>query len=340
MLDLRRLRLLRELDERGTIAAVADALQFTPSAVSQQLAILEREAGVPLLERAGRGVRLTDPALILVEHADALLERAALAEADLAAAAGAVIGRARIAGFQSVVLRLALPAMEALGARRAAAALRARRGRARAGAARARARRPRPRARRRVAARPAPARRRPRAPRPPRGSRPPRPAGPPLGRPAAPRRGPARRARRRDLGDRPRRHGVGRDDGAHVPRARRLRPRHPPPDERRERQPGARRARARGRAAAGVRRCRRGSAASRCGRSRARRRRARSSPSRARPTPPGPRRAPCWPRSAPRPRRCPPREGSVVPPPAFGDRPRGCLPAACAPGAPGERVAP
>jgi DNA-binding transcriptional LysR family regulator len=114
MLDLRRLRLLRELKERGTIAAVADALQFTPSAVSQQLAMLEREAGVRLLERAGRGVRLTDPALVLVDHADALLERAALAEADLAAAAGTVSGRARIAGFQSVALRLALPAMEAL----------------------------------------------------------------------------------------------------------------------------------------------------------------------------------------------------------------------------------
>jgi len=114
MLDLRRLRLLRELKERGTIAAAADALQFTPSAVSQQLAALEREAGVPLLERAGRGVRLTDPALVLVDHADALLERAALAEADLAAAAGTVMGRARIAGFQSVALRLALPAMQAL----------------------------------------------------------------------------------------------------------------------------------------------------------------------------------------------------------------------------------
>jgi DNA-binding transcriptional LysR family regulator len=114
MLDLRRLRLLRELKERGTIAAVADALQFTPSAVSQQLAMLEREAGVRLLERAGRGVRLTDPALVLVDHADALLERAALAEADLAAAAGTVSGRARIAGFQSVALRLVLPAMEAL----------------------------------------------------------------------------------------------------------------------------------------------------------------------------------------------------------------------------------
>jgi DNA-binding transcriptional LysR family regulator len=114
MLDLRRLRLLRELHQRGTIAAVADALRFTPSAVSQQLALLEREAGVRLLERAGRGVRLTDPALVLVEHAEALLERAALAEADLAAAAGTVSGRARIAAFQSVSLRLALPAMTAL----------------------------------------------------------------------------------------------------------------------------------------------------------------------------------------------------------------------------------
>jgi DNA-binding transcriptional LysR family regulator len=60
-------------------------------------------------------VRLTDPALVLVEHADALLDRAARAEADLAAAAGAVSGRGRIAGFQSVVLRLALPAIDALG---------------------------------------------------------------------------------------------------------------------------------------------------------------------------------------------------------------------------------
>jgi DNA-binding transcriptional LysR family regulator len=114
MLDLRRLRLLRELHERGTIAAVADALQFTPSAVSQQLGILEREAGVPLLERAGRGVRLTDAALVLVDHTEALLERAGRAEADLAAASGTVAGLARIAGFQSVMLNLALPALSTL----------------------------------------------------------------------------------------------------------------------------------------------------------------------------------------------------------------------------------
>jgi DNA-binding transcriptional LysR family regulator len=114
MLDLHRLRLLHELHERGTIAAVAEALRFTPSAVSQQLAVLQREAGVPLLERAGRGVRLTDAALVLVAHAAALLERADLAEAELAAASGTVAGRGRIASFQSVGVHLAVPAMQAL----------------------------------------------------------------------------------------------------------------------------------------------------------------------------------------------------------------------------------
>src|ERR1700710_3076491 len=111
MLDLRRLRLLHELQERGTIAAVADALRYTPSAVSQQLAVLEREAGVPLLERAGRGVRLTAAARVLAGPAGALLERAQRGEPELAAAAGDVVGRGRVASFQSVAIRLAAPAM-------------------------------------------------------------------------------------------------------------------------------------------------------------------------------------------------------------------------------------
>src|SRR5918997_282759 len=110
MLDLRRLRLLRELEARGTIAAVADALQFTPSAVSQQLAVLEREAGVPLLARAGRGVRLTDAAVVLVRHAEELLAGVERAEADLAAAAGAVTGVVRVGAFQTASLSLVLPA--------------------------------------------------------------------------------------------------------------------------------------------------------------------------------------------------------------------------------------
>jgi DNA-binding transcriptional LysR family regulator len=76
--------------------------------------MLEREAGVPLLERAGRGVRLTDAALVLVGHAGALLERAEIAQAELAAATGTVAGRGRIASFQSVAFHLAVPAMQAL----------------------------------------------------------------------------------------------------------------------------------------------------------------------------------------------------------------------------------
>jgi DNA-binding transcriptional LysR family regulator len=117
MLDLRRLRLLHELQQRGTIAAVADALRFTPSAVSQQLAVLEREAGVPLLERAGRGVRLTDAGLVLARHAKDLLQQADVAEAALAAAAETVAGRGRIATFQSPALNLAVPAMARLARR-------------------------------------------------------------------------------------------------------------------------------------------------------------------------------------------------------------------------------
>src|SRR5687767_4867545 len=83
--DVRRLRLLRELAHRGTIAAVAEALAYTPSAVSQQLTALEREAGTRLLARSGRRVELTPAAHGLVAHAEAVLERLERAEADLAA---------------------------------------------------------------------------------------------------------------------------------------------------------------------------------------------------------------------------------------------------------------
>jgi DNA-binding transcriptional LysR family regulator len=85
MLDVHRLRLLRELDRLGTLAAVARALSYSPSAVSQQLSQLEAETGVALLEPAGRSVRLTAQARILVAHAEAILERLEEAEADLRA---------------------------------------------------------------------------------------------------------------------------------------------------------------------------------------------------------------------------------------------------------------
>src|SRR5258708_7364483 len=65
-IDVRRLRVLREVALRGTIAAAAESLSYTPSAVSQQLSTFEREVGVALLERTGRGVRLTDEGRVLV----------------------------------------------------------------------------------------------------------------------------------------------------------------------------------------------------------------------------------------------------------------------------------
>ncbi|MEU6670100.1 LysR family transcriptional regulator [Streptomyces sp. NPDC046727] len=101
MLDVRRLHLLRELDRRGTIAAVAEALAFTASAVSQQLGVLEREAGVPLLERSGRRVVLTPAGRILVLHAGAVLERLEVAVSELAGAREGIGGPLRIGTFPS-----------------------------------------------------------------------------------------------------------------------------------------------------------------------------------------------------------------------------------------------
>lgn len=84
MLELRRLRLLHELHLRGTIADVATALSFSPSTVSQQLAQLERDAGVPLLEPDGRRVRLTAHGRLLAQHAARALELDEAARAELA----------------------------------------------------------------------------------------------------------------------------------------------------------------------------------------------------------------------------------------------------------------
>jgi DNA-binding transcriptional LysR family regulator len=115
MLDLHRLRLLRELDARHTVRAVAQALGYTTSAVSQQLAVLEREAGTALLTRVGRNVQLTDAGLVLVRHAQTLLEIAEAAEAEVAqVAAGQVAGVVRVSSFQSAFLRIVAPAVREL----------------------------------------------------------------------------------------------------------------------------------------------------------------------------------------------------------------------------------
>ncbi|GAA1242514.1 LysR family transcriptional regulator [Kitasatospora nipponensis] len=116
MLDVRRLRLLRELAHRGTIAAVAEALSFSPSAVSQQLGALEREAGVALLERTGRRVALTPAARRLVTHAEAVLAHLELAAAELADARRGLAGPLRIGTFPSAARVVIPPALVELAA--------------------------------------------------------------------------------------------------------------------------------------------------------------------------------------------------------------------------------
>ena len=88
MLDPRRLRVLREVATRGSFSAAAATLAYTQSAVSQQVAALERESGTKLVERGARGIRLTEAGRALVDHADAILARLDDAEEELAAIAG------------------------------------------------------------------------------------------------------------------------------------------------------------------------------------------------------------------------------------------------------------
>jgi DNA-binding transcriptional LysR family regulator len=115
MLDVRRLRLLCDLARLGTIAAVAEAHTYTPSAVSQQLATLEREAGVPLLERTGRRVTLTPAGAVLVQHAQTVLAALERATAALAATGTGLSGPLRIGAFPTAVRTLLPAALVALG---------------------------------------------------------------------------------------------------------------------------------------------------------------------------------------------------------------------------------
>jgi DNA-binding transcriptional LysR family regulator len=102
MLDPHRLRMLREFAERGTIAATAAALGYTPSAVSQQLAALEREAGAILLDRTARAAELTDAGRRLVDHAERILALIEAAEADLSAAGPT--GRVTVTAFPTAAV--------------------------------------------------------------------------------------------------------------------------------------------------------------------------------------------------------------------------------------------
>lgn len=108
-MDAGRLRMLRELADHGTVAAVAQVLSMTPSAVSQQLKILQREAGVPLIEPDGRRVRLTDAGQVLVGHADAVLAALDRARTEMDAYRNTPRGTVSVSFFPSGAAMLLAP---------------------------------------------------------------------------------------------------------------------------------------------------------------------------------------------------------------------------------------
>src|SRR5213592_4727745 len=99
MLNVVRLRVLREVAQQGSFSAAAEALDYTQSAVSQAVATLEAEAGATLIARDRRGLRPTAAGSVLVEHADAILAQLDAAEESLAAVLGVRAGRLRMASF-------------------------------------------------------------------------------------------------------------------------------------------------------------------------------------------------------------------------------------------------
>src|SRR5687767_381341 len=106
MLDVKRLRVLREVASRGSFSGAAESLSYTQSAISQQIAALEREAGTVLVERSARGVRLTPAGTALVGHTEAILARLDAAERELEAIAGLRGGRLRMVAFPSAASSL------------------------------------------------------------------------------------------------------------------------------------------------------------------------------------------------------------------------------------------
>jgi molybdate transport repressor ModE-like protein len=101
MLDVRRLRVLREVARHESLSAAAASLSYSPSAVSQQIAALEREVGVGLVERGARGAVLTDAGQALVRHAEEILGHIATAQEELQAMIGLTKGRLRLGAFST-----------------------------------------------------------------------------------------------------------------------------------------------------------------------------------------------------------------------------------------------
>src|SRR5262245_36236565 len=116
MIDVRRLHTLRELADRGTIAATAQALHLTAPAVSQQLAALEREVGHQLTEPDGRRLRLTGAAHVLLGHADVIFAELERASAALTAHDRTAVGTVRVGAFATALANLLAPALPELSA--------------------------------------------------------------------------------------------------------------------------------------------------------------------------------------------------------------------------------
>lgn len=114
VLDARKLRMLFELDRLGTIAAVAVELHLTPPGVSMQLAALERELGLPLTERRGRGLALTAAGRTLAAHGGAVSDLLSLAELEVAALRDGAVGTYRVGAFPSIARTVVADAWRAL----------------------------------------------------------------------------------------------------------------------------------------------------------------------------------------------------------------------------------
>src|SRR3954468_7121392 len=116
MLDVKRLQVLRTVAHTGSFSAAAEVLSFTQPAISRQIATLEVEAGAKLVERGARGIRLTPAGELLVEHADAIFDRLAVAEGQLEAVATLSAGRLRIGAFPTANATLVPLAIKAFSA--------------------------------------------------------------------------------------------------------------------------------------------------------------------------------------------------------------------------------
>lgn len=117
MLDVKRIRVLREVVQQGSFSAAADSLHLSQSAISQQVAALEREVGQPLLERTSDGPKLTASGEVLISHGDAVIARLDEAERELAEIAGLEGGRLRLMSFPTASATLVTRAMADFSAR-------------------------------------------------------------------------------------------------------------------------------------------------------------------------------------------------------------------------------